>query len=316
MLVSLVIATYNRVGLLPRTLPGLMAQQLGPGVDYEVLFVDDGSTDGTRAVLEDASRQCPAIRCVSIPHTGSPARPRNVGVEAARGDVVLLVDDDVAPDPDMVQRHAAFHQQHPSDNEVALGELYLPDDVAADPMSLFHSFPYHEAAGRDRLSYLYFWTCNISLKRRFMRERGLFDEDHALHPLEDMECGYRLEQAGMHLRFLPEARGCHLHQMRPAGVPAKGRRTGQAQAALIRKVPDLALKKRFGILTSDQPLTLQALRRARRAALITVDNPLVRAALRAAGATNGRRSRASDFYYYLMFRRAVVAGFEEARVSS
>lgn len=308
--VSLVIATHNRAGLLRRTLPALAAQRTG--ATYEVIFVDDGSTDETPRLIEAAAERSGVFRYLRIPHTGSPARPRNVGIGESRGNIVALVDDDVEPDADFVQRHADFHSRHQAPEVAALGELYLPDDVRRDAMSLFHSFPYDEAARQQALSYLFFWTCNVSLKTSFLRRVGGFDEDAALHPLEDMEYGFRLAQAGMQLRFLPEARGCHLHQLRADGVASKGRRTGRAQSALVRKVPDLALQRRFGIRTAAQPVPLQAVRLARRAAFRIVDNPLTRLALRRLGATDGPRSRASDAYYYLAFRRAVVAGFREA----
>jgi glycosyltransferase involved in cell wall biosynthesis len=313
MLLSLVIATHNRAELLPRTLLALTAQRLSHDVRYEVVFVDDGSTDDTPALIARAAQECDVLRYLRIDHTGSPARPRNVGMRDARGDVIVFVDDDVEPEPDFVQRHADFHRRRCEEQDAALGELYLSDDVRRDPMSLFHSFPYHEATGQPALSYLYFWTCNVSVKTTFMRRFGGFDEDAALHPLEDMECGHRLAKAGLRLHFLPEARGCHLHKLDPEAVSRKGRRTGHAQAALIGKIPDLALKRRFGILTPDQPLHIKTERLARRLAFRLVDNPLTHLALRAMGATNGRRSRASDLHYYLIFRRAMVAGFREAQ---
>jgi GT2 family glycosyltransferase len=313
MLITLVIATYNRSELLPQVLPALAAQHLPDDVRYEVLLVDDGSTDRTPDLIADAVRRSSVFRYLRLGHTGSPARPRNTGIREAQGDVVILLDDDVVPDPDLVAAHAAYHRAHPGDRDAALGELYLSDEVRADAMSLFHAFPYHEAKRQPLLSYLYFWTCNVSVKTPFLRRHGLFDEDAALHPLEDMECGYRLAQAGMRLRFLPEARGCHLHKLRAEDVSRKGRRTGRAQSALIRKVPDLALKRRFGILTPDQPLSIRTVRRLRRVAFSMVDTPVMRAGLRAAGATTGRRSTVSDIYYYLTFRRAMVDGFREAQ---
>jgi glycosyltransferase involved in cell wall biosynthesis len=313
---SLVIATYNRAGLLTRTLQALATQRVEPDVDYEVIFVDDGSTDDTGALITSAAASCDRLRYLRLDHTGSPGGPRNAGMRAATGEIIILIDDDVVPDAEFVQAHAAFHQAHQDEAEAALGELYLDEATRRDPMSLFHAFPYHEAAQAQRLSYLFFWTCNVSLKSSFMLRYGMFDEDAALHPLEDMECGYRLFQAGLRLRFLPAARGCHLHQLRPDAIERKGRRTGQAQAALVRRVPDLALQRRFGILTPEQPWPLRLLRRTRRLAFTVVDNPISHLLLRSAGAAGATRSRWSDAYYYLRFRRAMVEGFREARSAS
>jgi glycosyltransferase involved in cell wall biosynthesis len=310
--ISVVIATYNRMELLPRTLPALANQRTG-GFEYEVIFVDDGSTDGSRDIIETEVRRNPGrMRYQGLPHFGSPSHPRNVGVREASGRIVLFLDDDVIPDPDLVWNHWQFHQRNPGGELAALGELFLPEDAKRDPMSIFHSFPYEEVRHKPKLDYLFFWTCNISLKREFMLENGMFDEEPALHPLEDMECGYRLFARGLRLEFLPQARGAHVHKMNPAGVPQKGQRTGRAQFALACKVPDVSFKRRFKILSRDLGPRARFSRILRRALGRVVDNPLALATLRGLGAERSERNRITDLYYFLIFRRNVVAGYESA----
>jgi glycosyltransferase involved in cell wall biosynthesis len=312
--VSIVIPTYNRSSLLPRTLPALARQQTAGSLRYEVLFVDDGSTDGSRALIERAGAEHPGtFRYLALEHSGSPARPRNHGIREASGRVILLVDDDVIPDADLVLRHWAFHRDNPGAEQAALGELFLSPGTYRDPMSLFHSFPYDEVRRQKDLGYLFFWTCNVSLKRETMLAHGMFDEDPALHPVEDMECGYRLFGNGLRLTFLPEARGEHVHYMQPEWVARKGTRTGQAQFALTLKVPDLGIKRRFGILDGSLPLPLLAWRTLRRGAFRVVDNPLTLGVLRRLGAVRDERSRITDAYYYLVFRRSMLDGYGAAR---
>jgi GT2 family glycosyltransferase len=311
--ISVIIATYNRMELLPRTLSALRGQQ-AEGVESDVLFVDDGSTDQSREIIEgEARRSGGRIRILSLPHSGSPSRPRNSGIREATGKIVLFIDDDVVPDSDLILNHWKFHQSNPRKEFAALGELFLPPDAQSDPMSLFHSFPYDEVRRKDQLSYLFFWTCNLSLKRDFMLEHGLFDEDQCLHPLEDMECGYRLCMRGLQLKFLPEARGAHVHKMTPAGIVKKGQRTGRAQFALIAKVSDVGLKNRFRILSSGLSTPAYLYRLMRRAMALTCDNPLTLAVLRALGAERSKRNRITDMYYFLSFRRNVVAGYNAAK---
>jgi GT2 family glycosyltransferase len=310
--ISVIIATYNRMELLPRVLAALAGQQ-AEGVDYEILFVDDGSSDQSRELIEVEARSAGRIRYLSLPHSGSPSRPRNFGVRKARGKVVLFLDDDVIPDRDLILNHWKFHQRNPGKECAALGELFLPPDAKNDPMSVFHSFPYDEVRRKDRLGYLFFWTCNLSLKREFMLEHGLFDEDPSLHPLEDMECGYRLFAHGLRLEFLPEARGAHVHKMNAAGVPQKGQRTGRAQFALSCKVSDVGLKHRFRILSSDLSTSAYLYRLTRRTFAWVIDNRLTLAMLRALGAEQSRRNRITDMYYFLVFRRNVVAGYNAAK---
>lgn len=312
--ISVIIATYNRAELLPRTLAALGAQQ-ADGVEYEILFVDDGSTDQSRELIEaEGRRSCGRMRYLSLPHSGSPSRPRNLGVREATGKIILFLDDDVIPEPNLILTHWKFHQRHAAGEYATIGELFLPPDAKSDPMSLFHSFPYDEVRKKKHLGYLFFWTCNLSLKREFMLEHGFFDEDPSLHPLEDMECGYRLLANGLQLQFLPEARGAHVHKMDPEGIPQKGQRTGRAQFALGRKVSDIALKNRFRILSSDLTGPAYVYRLMRRALALAFDNPVTLAALRALGAERSTRNRITDMYYFLIFRRNVVAGYNASKM--
>jgi glycosyltransferase involved in cell wall biosynthesis len=290
-----------------------MSQQT-EGIAFEVLFLDDGSTDGTQAMLEEAEIRNPGrLRYLRLHHSGSPSGPRNCGAREARGQIIVLLDDDVMPDPNLVLCHWRFHQRRPEDWYAALGELYLSPQTRRDPMSLFHTFSYDEVRKKSALSYLYFWTCNVSLKRDFLLENGVFDEDPILHPLEDMECAYRLFSRGLKLEFLLEARGEHLHQMRPSWVPAKGERTGRAQFALTRKVPDIRIRERFGIIAPELSFGSLMWRALRRMAFRITDNPLTHAALRAFGAERGYRNGVTDLYYYLIFRRNILAGYYAAK---
>jgi hypothetical protein len=237
-----------------------------------------------------------------------------VGIRAATGEVVVICDDDVMPEPGLVAAHAAYHRAHPEAEAAGLGEAYVPEELLSDPMALFHAFPYGEVRHLARLSYLHFWTCNVSVKRAFMLAHGMFDESFLYY--EDVLCGHRLAQAGMQLCFVPDARGQHLHQLKPGGIAAKGRFTGLWLYAFLERVPDPAARIRFGVIARDLPPRVLAKRLVNRAAFAVADNPATRAALRLLGATNGRRSRVSDAYYYLEFRRAMRAGYAEAKRSA
>jgi len=310
MRISVVIPTFNRSRLLSRTIPALMDQQTD-GFSYEVIFISNGSSDDSAAVLSEAAARYPGkLRYFYIDPTGGPSAPRNHGIRAATGSVVIILDDDVLPENDLVLRHAEFHRQHPEPQYAALGRVYVPDSLLDDPMSSFHTFPYHQVEQLDRLSFLYFWTCNVSLKREFMLDAGMFDEIFLYY--EDMICGHRLASRGMELRFVSEARGQHLHQLKPSDLPAKARFLGRWLVPFVERVPDRAVKERFGILSTDIGWQLLMKRLLRRAAFRIVDNPVTRGFLRLMGATNGKRSRVSDSFYLLIFRRNLLAGYHQA----
>jgi glycosyltransferase involved in cell wall biosynthesis len=312
--ISIVVPTYNRQELLPHTLRAL-AKLNRRGFTYEVIFANDGSSDSTSEILDDAVAKWPeTFRHLLLQHSGSPARPRNTGISVALGRLLVLLDDDIVPDPDFLVEHFRFHEQHPAEHMAALGELYQPDEILNDPMSLFHSFPYEELRGRvDDLEFLYFWSCNFSAKTSFLRRHGLFNENPVLHPVEDMEWGYRLMRQNMKTRFIAAARGKHLHKICSDDVVAKGERTGRAQFALIQMVPDTSIHERFGIVSTALPPWRILYRAMRRAAFRIVDNPVTIGVLKTLGAQKSHRNRITDAYYYLIFRRSIVAGFKAAK---
>jgi glycosyltransferase involved in cell wall biosynthesis len=311
MYLSIVIPTFNRSRLLPATIPALANQRTSTGVEYEVIFVNNGSTDGSEALLQEAvGRYNGKFRYFRIDPTGGPSAPRNLGIRAARGEVIIILDDDVLPEQDLVLRYAEFHQKFPDRHHAATGEVYVPENLLDDPMSRFHAFPFHQLRNPRQLSYLHFWTCNVSVKRQFMLEAGMFDETFLCY--EDTLCGHRLQRNGMHLHFWPSARGQHLHQMTPAGIASKGLFLGRWLPPFLERVPDVAAKVQLGVFSWDLPRPILLRRLASRMAYAVIDNPLTMAALRMLGARRSKRNRITDFYYGLIFRRNLLAGYREA----
>lgn len=309
--ISVVIPTFNRSKLLERTMPALMKQNTRQ-YSYEVIFVSNGSTDGTGEFLESVAAEHPErLRYFRIEPTGGPSAPRNYGIREARGRAVIILDDDVEPAEDLVFHHAQFHEQFPDARKAALGQLYIPDDMLKDPMSVFHMFPYDSVSKLDRLHYLHFWTCHVSVKRQFMLEKGMFDERFLF--FEDVLCGHKLETNGMELHFLPGANGKHLHQLKPAGVANKGLFIGRWLYPFEQRVPERAVREKFGIFTWDLSPRVLATRIVNRVGFQFVANPVTLGMLRLLGAESGVRSRVSDLYYYTIFRRNMLRGYREAR---
>src|SRR6266567_204665 len=310
--VSVVIPTFNREKLLPKTLPKLANQEAG-NFSYEVIFVINGSTDGSEALLKDAAARWPdRIRYFYIPPSGSPAAPRNVGIRAAKGNVVIIIDDDVIPDPGLVFHHADFHRLHPEPHFAAVGELTIPEEVLDDPVSFFHEFiNYDTLRAKDRLGYLDFWTCNVSVKRQFMLNHGMFDE--SLLYFEDGLCGYRLASKGMQLYFVSKARGQHLHQMKLTDVAAKGSLIGRSLYAFEQLVPEREVRQRYGILSADLGPKAYLFRLLNRVFLFSLSNPLFMAGLKAVATASRKRNRITDLYYYLLFRRNNLSAYTKAK---
>ncbi len=282
--ISVVIPTFNREKLLLKTLPNLVNQEAG-NFSYEVIFVINGSTDGSEALLKDAAaRWSDKISYLAIPPSGSPAAPRNVGIRAAKGNAVIIIDDDVLPGPGLVFHHADFHRLHPEPQFAAVGELTIPEEMLDDPVSFFHEFINYDALrGKDRLGFLDFWTCNVSVKRQFMLDYGMFDE--SLLYFEDVLCGYHLASRGMQLYLVSRASGQHLHQMKVSDVAAKG--------ALIGRTLYVRLLNRL--------------------CLFSLSNPIFMAGLKFVATASRKRNRITDLYYYLLFRRNNLSAYSKAK---
>ena len=98
---SVIVPAYQAADVIGACVRAL-AQQTIERARYEIIVVDDGSTDATG----DAAREAGADRVVRIPH-GGPSTSRNAGIEAARGEVVLFTDADCEPAEDWIARMVA-----------------------------------------------------------------------------------------------------------------------------------------------------------------------------------------------------------------
>ena len=105
--VSVIVPVYNPGHDIDDCIDSLLAQSMPAGA-LELIFVDDGSTDGTPARLDALAAEHPHVNVVHIPNSGWPGRPRNIGIDMAHGEFVYFVDNDDWLEPDAVERlHAA-----------------------------------------------------------------------------------------------------------------------------------------------------------------------------------------------------------------
>ncbi len=212
MKLSVVIPTYNRRDLIARTLPTVLAQDF-PSDEYEVVVVVDGSTDGTAEYLRGI-RSPVAMRVLGQPNRG-PAAARNAGIAAARGEIVLFLDDDIRCDPSLVRKHLAAHQG--ADSCIVFGpSLIAPESLPGLATEVVRA---SYDADRDRMTsegsprseYDVWVTSNSSAPRALLLAHGGYDESVRLTIYEDAELAIRLWKAGVRFRFEPEAAVCEIY---------------------------------------------------------------------------------------------------------
>jgi glycosyltransferase involved in cell wall biosynthesis len=120
MRISVVVPVYDPGRYVLDLLASLRAQTLDR-TEWEAVLVDDGSSDGTPALLDRFAEELPNVRVIHTPNSGWPGRPRNIGLDAARGDYVFFSDADDRLDPEALQRLSDFAIEHGSD--VVIGRI-------------------------------------------------------------------------------------------------------------------------------------------------------------------------------------------------
>jgi GT2 family glycosyltransferase len=177
----------------------------------EVLVVDDGSTDDTSETIRSMSERAPyRLRYLRHENRG-PGYSQNRGLREAQNDLVLIMPDDVLPTPELPAAHVALHRENPGDHVAVLGKVLQSPDL---PQTAFQRnwdpFRFDLFDGRDELDPVFFFACNLSVKRHFLLENGVFVERRgAAH--EDVELGYRLGQRGLRLLYSERALAHHHH---------------------------------------------------------------------------------------------------------
>ncbi len=189
---SIVIATKDRERYLERALASLERQVGAPS--FEVVVVDNGSSDGTAAVARRYAERL-QLQYVneSEPNRG---KARNRGVASASGEYLLFCDDDVQAPPGWVAAHAAAHRG---------GDLVVNGPILNVPS--YEARPKPAAAN---YSGAFLCTCNASLRKRSFERAGGFDEGFDLYGWEDTELGVRLRSAGLQRRFAWDAYIWHI----------------------------------------------------------------------------------------------------------
>jgi len=215
---TVVVCTYNRCESLARALSEIAVQVMPDSVEWEVVVVDNNSTDGTRKTVEEIARKWPGrFRYVYELNQGL-SHARNAGVREAAGSVIAFTDDDVSISPDWLQNLTSH--LHSGEWAAAGGRIFpvwakpVPNWMSiydAHTMGPFGVFDFGEVSGPlSRPAY----GGNMAFHRSVFEKYGLFRTDLGrsgtnLHGREDTELGERLLAAGEKLRYEPQAAVYH-----------------------------------------------------------------------------------------------------------
>ena len=173
---SIIICTYNRHELLAEALASL-AVQTASDDSFEIIVVDNNSTDRTRAVVEDAAAGQSNVRYIMEPEPGLSAA-RDAGYMSARSDWVVYLDDDIKAAPNLVERFQEVIEAHAFD---CVGGLCLPWYRYGRPRWLHDRYVINEVdpgIGTGELKSEYAKGAMIAFRKSILEELGGFREPH------------------------------------------------------------------------------------------------------------------------------------------
>ena len=181
---SVVIATYNRAALLGACLDCLLAQDY-PAERYEIIVVDDGSTDYTESVVRERA----GVRYLRQERTLGPGAARNRGIAEARGDIVIFTDSDALAPPCFVREHVETHGRHPRCIVDGPAITVRPPKAGWVRSPLVRMLALLDFWGQE------FVTVNASCAKAELVKAGGFDERFL--KWQDLELGQRLRAMGV-----------------------------------------------------------------------------------------------------------------------
>lgn len=218
---SVIIPTYNRRAALERTLDGILEQSVGHEA-YEVIVVDDGSKDDTSRLMATLLEGAPNLTYIRNDQNKGRAATRNDGIRVARGEIVILLDDDNVPVRGLVEAHRRRHEESPGTRLVVMGNVrFAPEVVQGSNFARFLQSRYlgsRPPRSRARLDYenlpgRCLGTGNCSMRRSELLTIGLLDERFRFYGGEDEYLGQCLTRAGARIVFEENARSLHYDEV-------------------------------------------------------------------------------------------------------
>jgi len=235
---SIVIPTRNRSASVERALRAL-AQQTVPAKRYEVVVSIDGSEDGTEEMVAAFTAPC-SVRALSSARSGR-AAACNTGARAARGMLLVLLDDDMEPAPNFLAAH--FGEHPPGSRRGVVGAVPIFVDPSSPPVvayvgSKFNGHLEKLARPGYQMTFRDFYSGNFSIARDLFLQVGGFDEEFRIYGNEDGELALRLLRAGFELHYSAAAAAAQHYEKDFAALARDNIEKGRTAVLLSRKWPD------------------------------------------------------------------------------
>jgi len=230
--VSVVVPVYNDPEGLRQTVDSL-ADQTYPSARYEVVVVDNDSTDGTLEAARSLAADNPdLVRVERETDVQSSYAARNAGIAATDGDLLGFVDADVVADADWIETAVSEMADRDAAYAGCRVDVECAEPTLAGRYDAATGFPVERYVERHDFAP----TCALFVAREVVRDVGPFDE--ALVSGGDVEFGQRVAASGRTLHYLPEARVVHPARTSLRSLLGKHLRVGRGITQRSRRYPD------------------------------------------------------------------------------
>jgi glycosyltransferase involved in cell wall biosynthesis len=213
--ISVVIPTIGREALLTRVLERL-DEQTAAAHRFEVIVAADAAHPraGDLDAILQGRRYRPRRVQASLPGASA---ARNAGWRAAAAPLLLFIDDDVLPEPGLVEQHIIWHHRHPGEEVGVLGRVRWASELRVTTFMRWLDrgiqFDYAAITGIEA-HWGHFYTANASVKRGPVERAGGFDEERLPFGYEDLDLALRMHQReGFRLLYNRSACAEHMHRM-------------------------------------------------------------------------------------------------------
>jgi glycosyltransferase involved in cell wall biosynthesis len=205
LIVSIIIPTYERCNSVERLLKALNVQTF-PDTDFEVIVSIDGSSDGTKEMVEGyiASYN---LRYIWEVNSGR-ASACNRGINDTNGEVLIILDDDMEPSPGFVEAHFNAHASEQKLGVVGGAPIHI--DKSSSPVTRYRAEHFNTRYKRmSQPGYVFrirdFYSGNFSIRRDVLFNAGAYKESFKVYGHEDIELAYRLINSGVKLVYNQDA---------------------------------------------------------------------------------------------------------------
>ncbi|MCP4109526.1 MAG: glycosyltransferase [Desulfobacteraceae bacterium] len=231
--ISIIVPTYNGATRISACIEALLVQQTGR--KYEIIIVDDGSTDNTCDIVKKYVKKYDSKALLIVQNNAGPASARNHGVEKASGEIVLFTDDDCIAEPDWLENMLTPFEDS---DVVGTKGTYLTNqkELIARFVQIEYEEKYDELSKHQYIDFLD--TYSAAFRRKIFLDNSGYDTSFSTASVEDQEFSFRLANMGYKMVFAPKAKVWHTHVKTISGYIQKKYKIGYWKLLLLAKNPN------------------------------------------------------------------------------